>query len=297
VIPSILLDAGGGTKWRYASSGGAKPMGRSEGLAIASFDMFTEGFFSSDKSKTSQAERLRAIRADELQSAMQVTIDNPLLGVEGRVKLLNNLGILVSESKAFVGQNRVGGFAEFLCEHKTTVDASEVLTNVLVHLGTLWPARLKLEGVDLGDVWQHSKVSGGLVPFHKLSQWLTYSLLEPLEWTGIQVVGVEKLTGLAEYRNGGLFVDAKVIVPRKESAFSHEFKVSDEFVVEWRALTVALLDELADTIRIDMHRSAEELPLAKVLQGGTWAAGREIAAKTRSEGGPPFKIISDGTVF
>ena len=46
------------------------------------------------------------------------------------------------------------------------------------------------------------------VPFHKLSQWLTYSLLEPfMETLHLTFDGLELLTGLAEYRNGGLFVD------------------------------------------------------------------------------------------
>jgi hypothetical protein len=31
--------------------------------------------------------------------------------------------------------------------------------------------------------------------------------------------------------------------------------------------------------------------------GGTWAAGRLIARKTRADGGPPFHVVSDGTVF
>jgi len=43
--------------------------------------------------------------------------------------------------------------------------------------------------------------------------------------------------------------------------------------------------------------SAEEFPLAKVLEGGTWAAGREIAAELRDGATPPIRIDSDGTVF
>ena len=32
-----------------------------------------------------------------------------------------------------------------------------------------------------------------IVPFHKLSQWLSYSLLEPFEWAGVKVVGLDVL--------------------------------------------------------------------------------------------------------
>ena len=53
-----------------------------------------------------------------------------------------------------------------------------------------------------------------MVPFHKLCQWLTYSLIEPFEAFGIEFVDNYLLTGLAEYRNGGLFVDSGVLVPR-----------------------------------------------------------------------------------
>ena len=119
------------------------------------------------------------------------------------------------------------------------------------------------------------------MPFHKLSQWLTYSLLEPLQWAGVRVDGLDALTGLPEYRNGGLLIDAGVLRaarPRGRSA-AHRSRV-DELVVEWRALTVALLDELAPLVRERLGADAEQLPLACVLEGGTWAAGRRIAARS-----------------
>jgi hypothetical protein len=68
-------------------------------------------------------------------------------------------------------------------------------------------------------------------------------------------------------------------------------------VVEWRALTVALLDELAPKVRAhQLGLSAAQLPLACVLEGGTWAAGRVLAQRLRG-GTPPLNIASDGTVF
>jgi hypothetical protein len=44
---------------------------------------------------------------------------------------------------------------------------------------------------------------------------------------------------------------------------------------------------------MDQH----QLPLAAVLEGGTWWAGRKIAAERRSGGAPPIRVVSDGTVF
>ena len=68
-------------------------------------------------------------------------------------------------------------------------------------------------------------------------------------------------------------------------------------MVEWRALTVALLDRLADGVRQRLELDATSLPLAKILEGGTWAAGRLLARERRADASPPVKVISDGTVF
>jgi hypothetical protein len=135
------------------------------------------------------------------------------------------------------------------------------------------------------------------VAFHKLSQWLTYSLLEPFEWAGAQVTGIEALTGLPEYRNGGLLLDGGVIVPRDAGFAAQVYTPADEWVIEWRALTVSLLDELAPLVRGELGVSADALPLACILEGGTWAAGRQIALERRDGGAPPVRIDSDGTVF
>ena len=134
------------------------------------------------------------------------------------------------------------------------------------------------------------------MPFHKLSQWLTYSLLEPFEWAGISVSGLSELTGLPEYRNGGLLLDAGVIVPKDPALVDRTWQVGDEFIVEWRALTVALLDELAPRVRKILGKTEAEMPLACVLEGGTWAAGRMLAQQLRG-GLPPINLASDATVF
>jgi hypothetical protein len=183
-----------------------------------------------------------------------------------------------------------------------TIKATSVLEALLNHLGAIWPGRTKLGGVDLGDTWQHPLVDApdatkGLVPFHKLSQWLSYSLIEPLEWAGYKVVDVDGLTGLPEYRNGGLFLDAGVLSLKDPADASRHHAVDSALVVEWRALTVALLDRIAEPIRTKLGFKAEDFPLAKVLEGGTWATGRRLARERRQDGSPPLTIISDGTVF
>lgn len=308
VVPSILLDAGAGMKWSYVGSMSSQIFSKSEGLAVASFDMFASGLFSSDPKCSFQtdAEGLERLQKDVLSNGFQVTQTNPLVGLDGRLELLHNLGKALRNETYFggVAAGRVGALIDYLLQEfgAEEIHAVDIFQTVLSAFGSIWPGRLELHDTNLGDVWRHSQVSGPgatakLIPFHKLSQWLTYSLLEPLEWCGIKIVGVDKLTGLAEYRNGGLFIDMQVIEPIKSDALKHEWAPGDEFIVEWRALTVALLDVIGDEVRRALGKTAEELPLAKVLQGGTWSAGRKVAAKLRADGGSPVKIKSDGTVF
>jgi hypothetical protein len=83
---------------------------------------------------------------------------------------------------------------------------------------------------------------------------------------------------------------------RDGAAADRSLSVADELVVEWRALTVTLLDELAPRVRERLGLNAAQMPLARVLEGGTWAAGRLLARQLRG-GLPPLSIASDGTVF
>jgi hypothetical protein len=180
--------------------------------------------------------------------------------------------------------------------------AATVLEAVLRGFGPIWPGRVALAGTALGDVWRHpaaaaDDLTDGLVPFHKLSQWLVYSLVEPLEAAGLRVTGLDDLTGLAEYRNGGLMVDCGVVVPKHRAVTAEGHSPGDPVIVEWRALTVALLDPLADLVRRRLGRDRAAMPLARILEGGTWAAGRRIAAERRPGGAPPITLESDGTVF
>jgi hypothetical protein len=185
------------------------------------------------------------------------------------------------------------------------ISASFLLATLLTALGPVWPPRLVQDGVALGDCWRHPSAraadpgdpTDGYVPFHKLTQWLAYSLLEPLEEAGLAVTGLDELTGLPEYRNGGLMLDLGVLVPRDAEFLNRRHSVDEEAIVEWRALTVIALDRIADRVRVELGVTAEAFPLARVLEGGTWAAGRRIAAERREGGGPPVTIDSDGTVF
>lgn len=331
-LVSVLLDAGAGPDWHYVESASGQRFDRSEGLGVASFHAFTSGLFSSDPDHPLQADAagLRALIGDRLAAAFQVSETNPMVGLAGRTTLLRRLGEALGEQPEIFGETgRPGGLFDTLVgaygpdsAPTAEISAQEVLSVLLVSLSRIWPAgnaidALAADGSEppggaalhgsgnpdfaLGDCWRHSAVRGpgltdGWMPFHKLSQWLAYSLLEPFEKAGVTVRGVDALTGLPEYRNGGLFIDTGVIVPRDAASLETTWKVGDEFVVEWRALTVALLDELAPRVRAALGLDADALPLARILEGGSWAAGRASARRLR-DGAPPLRIESDGTVF
>jgi hypothetical protein len=70
-----------------------------------------------------------------------------------------------------------------------------------------------------------------------------------------------------------------------------------EAVVEWRALTVYMLDRIAADLRKSLKLGKKRLPLSSVLQGGTWIAGRELASRLREDSSPPLRIAINGTVF
>ncbi len=309
-IVSVLLDAGAGPQWRYEEGRTGTTYTRSEGLAVASFDMFIGGVFSSRPEDPFRVDAgaLMALTARELAAGFQVSHGNPLVGVENRAALLNRLGREVATAPDIFGQEddpRPGGLFDAIVATAAAngaVRAAAILEAILDHLGAIWPGRIVLGGVDLGDTWRHPlaqapDATNGLVPFHKLSQWLSYSLIEPLEGAGFTVVDVDGLTGLPEYRNGGLFLDTGVIALKDPAKSGTAHAVDSALVVEWRALTVALLDRIAVPIRSKLGLAREDFPLAKVLEGGTWATGRRLAKERRGDGSPPLQVISDGTVF
>jgi hypothetical protein len=308
-ISSVLLDAGAGPAWRYHDAATDMSIGRSEGLALASLDMFARGAFSAraDAPLRVDADRLAKLSISDLERGFQIGPDNPLVGLDGRVELLRRLGSLVADKPDVFSRKdsaRPGGLFDHLVAraNNSRIEAATILSELLLQLGPIWPSRITIDGVALGDCWRHPALKNDdttseLVPLHKLSQWMTYSLIEPLQRAGIAVVDIDGLTGLAEYRNGGLFVDGGVLVLRDAGDATRPHAVDSPLVVEWRALTVALLDRVAVVIRQRLGQDTESLPLARILEGGTWAAGRKLAFERSPDGSPPLKVISDGTVF
>jgi hypothetical protein len=306
VTISVLLDAGAGPDWRYVSATGDE-VRSSEGLALASWDLFFDGVFSTDAAMKARVNSLalKSVTEATLARGLQVSRSNPLLGVGGRATLLNKLGHALEAFPEFFGNEvqRPGNMVDYLLSKAegNKVGLENLWRVCSEGLNSIWP--LQPNGIIRGDVWTHSSLKtdtpgSDLVPFHKLTQWLVYSLIDSLHLVlGLEVTGVSALTGLPEYRNGGLLVDTGVIRLKDPSWLSQEVNVGTELIVEWRALTVVLLDRIADEVRKRLGMSAGQLPLAAVLEGGTWHAGRAMAKQLRADGSAPIRIRLDGTVF
>jgi hypothetical protein len=327
----VLLDAGAGADWQYrepewGQAGeklGGKEYGRSEGLAIASFWMFCQGLFSSNPDQPFHVDAiaLQQLTESTLAQGFQASSTNPLVGLTGRTTLLQQLGHTLPQYPHLFGTtpSRPGHLVNHLLTHAHNhqLSATQVFATILEGFSPIWPGRITLptspsETTNLGDTWPHPTLHSShslayplahppspttLIPFHKLSQWLTYSLLEPLQDLGLTITDLDQLTGLPEYRNGGLCLDLGLLKIKDPTILQQAHPVDSEVIVEWRALTVILLDRIAETIRYQLGTTVAELPLVKVLQGGTWTAGRKIAAELRPGGIPPIQITSDGTVF
>lgn len=221
VIISVLLDAGAGQHWRYHDPETGTEYSRSEGLALASLSLYQNGTLSANPGEPLRvdAKKLVSFNQNDLAQTFQITPQNPLEGISGRVTLLNRLGDLILKKESLFGQEgRLGNFFSYICSLavNNTLSTLQIFQEVLNTFNEIWPARTSFQGIPLGDVWRYPPLKtedpgSEFVPFHKLSQWLTYSLIEPLEQAKITVTDLDDLTGLPEYRNGGLFIDCGLL--------------------------------------------------------------------------------------
>lgn len=303
IIPSVLVDAGAGAKWQFKASE-LCTLGRSEGLGLASLALFLDGKLSSTEAVQTDCCGIAKLTQEAFEEAFQVSEDNPLTGVEGRLGLLKSLGSIMAAKPEVFPLGRPADLVDYWLEkYGNTMDAITVFQEIVEHFGDIWPSRLELDETNLGDTWHYPPFESGdnvlkqYVPFHKLTQWLTYSVIESLQKGGFIIENVNALTGLAEYRNGGLLIDSGLISLRNPELAKEPHHPSSALIIEWRALTIVLLDKLADQIREQLGLSRQKFPMVKVLEGGTWLAGRKMAEKYRPDLSPPIAIISDGTVF
>lgn len=121
-VVSVLLDAGAGKDWHYREFTSQESYNRSEGLAIASLQMFSDGMFSSDNSQPFRvdgmsqrdpplaqdshhlAHGLSTITVSAIGKGMQVSESNPMDGLEGRSSLLIKLAEALKARPDFFGE-------------------------------------------------------------------------------------------------------------------------------------------------------------------------------------------------
>jgi Protein of unknown function (DUF1688) len=284
---------------------------RAEGLAVASLRAFVGGAFSAVPSDPLRADAaaLKLVDSAALRLLMQSSAGNPLPALEGRAGLLSRLGATLTSEAARDGlPARPGLLYDRLClgeeGTRSELPAAELLQWLMKLLAPVWQSGNVVKGVPSGDAWPHhfagatggDPATAGWVPVHQLGQWLAWSLIEPLRLAGVQVTGIDALTGLPGLDVGGLLIDIGVIVPRHERDLSRRWKAGDEWLIEWRALTVTLQDELAQRVRAQTGLSAAKLPLAAVLTGAV-AAGRALAAERRRGGAPAVQMDGESALF
>lgn len=246
-----------------------------------------------------------------------------MIGVGPRAQLLSRLGdSLLQHPDIFGPSGRPGNLIDYVI---ATADSDSKELDYRVFWMTLqkllipiWPKdRTQIDGTPIGDAWplkvlekqnDSQNIKKHIQPFHKLTQWLAYSLMVPfVNILGYTWKNAHLGTGLPEYRNGGLFVDLGVLslkseaLERGQKASGQQlpmFKDCSDEIVEWRALTVALLDEVYGIVKKEMEEKGVEFSMAQMLEAGSWKAGRELAAKKRPETkSSPILIDGDGTLF
>ena len=168
-------------------------------------------------------------------------------------------------------------------------------------LAPIWTTcKTQVSGATFGDVWPCSTMPSSppaqqwesIMPLHKQTQWLTFSLMAPMARVlRIRFAGVGLLTALPDSRNGGLLIDTGLLtlkphdMRRGIEAYNanakHEgqpnvevvplFNIADDVVVEWRAVTIGFLDELLVEVNKRLALTDESaLNLAQLLEAGSW---------------------------
>ena len=206
--------------------------------------MFEKGFFGQPFEVS--ADTLVNLELKDFKTALQISDDNPIDGLEGRFNLLKNFGKAIKNNEFFKG-DRPSSFLQSL--DSKSIEAKEFLNQIIMALKTIWPQGDPYKGDSLGDVWYYPPFGErdnieAYIPFHKLPQWLTYSLLEIFMKFDYEVEGICKMTGLAEYRNGGLFIDSGLLLPNSIEVFEKKWSANSPLIIEWRAITLVLLDKL-----------------------------------------------------
>lgn len=277
---AVLLSAGAEAMVRYAEPATGRVLSGPAGWAVATLHAFKAGLFSSDPMRPFQADALglRGVITDRLAQAFQAQDGRAHHEISRRAILLRRLGELLSEQpEVFGDEGRPAGVFDIIVSpyghgipHTADADAHDILSQLLTSLADLWPGGSAIGGVALGDCWQHRALQGegpaeGWIPLHATLQWLACSLLEPFFWGGVQVRGIAGLTVPAHRPLGRWMLEQGLLRLRDTQAAAHRWHPADQIIVEWRALSLALFDDLCERVRATRSLGAQGLAAAPLL--------------------------------
>ncbi|MFN9450401.1 MAG: DUF1688 family protein [Rubrivivax sp.] len=272
----------------------------SEGLTVALLRGFMAGSFSADADDPLRVDArvLSRIDAAALRALFQASQHNPLPGLDARAATLQRWGRCLeaqgqgpgSRPNALLDPWRVPAGPD----GPVPVDPAAVLERVVSRWAEVFRADGRVLGLPAGDVWPHlwagaaspgvhgsqgtpegeravDPGTGGWLPLHQPAQWLVFSLLEPLAQAGLALADDQGLTALAAGRAGAMLLDSGIAVPRATPDLQREWKVGDSWIIEWRALTLHCMTQVAEQARAQCAARGLVLTLAQVLQQGVEA--------------------------
>lgn len=294
--------------WTLNDSMTGEALAGREGLAVGVLSMFAAGSFSADPADPLRADAHALIRLeeDEIVWGLQLDRNRDSDTIKSATELLRRLGEasgLRPDLFEVDGATRPGHVVDrfFADNASKPVELTALLEALLDGLSPMWQGGAQLDDVTLGDAWRHSSLlqdqdAPGIVPFHLPAQEMAYALVEPFAWVGIEIAGLDGLTGLANLEHAALFLDNGVLALKEAPDAEPEGPASLDRAIELRALTVALLDRLAEALREELDAPEGALPLTCIMEGGTMPAGRQALLKNGEFHRKTARILAAGGV-
>ena len=312
-IVSVLLDAGAGPTWRYrdaADRRGDRPLGRAWRWRA---------------SRCSRPALSRPMPRDPLRADADVLANLAVADLARgfQVARRQSAGRPRGPRRSAAPPRQAGRREAGCLRHATTAAARRPVRSargagrraaasrarrscreLLQQLGPIWPSRLTLGGIPLGDCWRHPALTT------RRRDQRPGAAAQALAMAGLfadraaaDAPASTSPTSTASPASPNIAMAACSSIPAcwrsaTPTMPQREHDVASPLVVEWRALTVALLDRSPTAVRqrlgLDARVAAAGEDAAKAAPGPRAA---RIARERRADGSPPLKVISDGTVF
>jgi len=292
--------------WRYEDRMTETGAAGAQASALAAFHMFASGSFSSEMTDPYRVDASALVSMDliELAAGLQWDDRDDADYLKAMQRHLKRLGEALALRPDLFGEGeatRPGVLAVNLAkESNGPIDAGQVLDRLLEALAPVWEGGATTGDIWLGDAFVHSALPGNdvhaIVPFHLAAQQMVYSLVEPFAWAGFEVSGLDKLTAPADLAHAALLVKSGVLTLTEDNGSLAPEAIRDR-MIEVRALTIALIDKLAERLANGLGMSLDQVPFTCILEGGTNRAGDYILEQAPENLQDLGKILNPGAVF